>query len=234
MLLAAGGVVWLLRHGPAGHQAVEQMEIDARCTIVAGQHLASQTIRISCGLDKAEVQAAVARAVVGMDLADLVAKARAGRAQDEVRVGQIAQQLGMSVDDIVHALAQIGAESADGAGLGQMFAEALVRDPRLDIESASLASRPAIRRKRTQREANRTTPFRRWCARRGDCAALAGGHLDSDVVDVHCGPSESEIRKLIDDTVSQADLAKLIQLAGQRGDGSAPTDQSDRGEAWPY
>jgi hypothetical protein len=219
MLLAAGSVVALL---PRNHPATdpERMGIDAHCSIVAGQQLNARAVKVSCGLDKAGVQSVVARTVAGFDFADLIAKARAGRAQDEAGARQLAQQLGVNVDDLIAALRQIDQQPADGRTPADRFAAVIVGDPRIDIDAAPLrlaASSPPVQRndavQRLVHEAQRL---------RADCAAIAGGRVKADTIDVSCGPTAAEIQQLIKDAVNQADLARLIQVAAQGNDASSP------------
>jgi hypothetical protein len=78
-VLAGGVEVFnLLRQGPEV-QSSDGIEIQARCSVVAGKDLSSHSVRIACGLDKTGIQAVVAQALTGIDIGALVEKARKPR-----------------------------------------------------------------------------------------------------------------------------------------------------------
>jgi hypothetical protein len=206
------------------------VDIDAHCSVVAGQSLSSHAINISCGLDKAGVRAVVTQALTGVDLPKLVANSRSGQHQDQVVIDLLARELGVDAAKIEAALQQAGEESIDQTRLPDRVAEILSRDSHMDVEMASVQVVPDDPRQRqpakrppapgpsndiSQRFSHEATTLR------ASCAAVAS-QVNVDVIDLHCGPSQAEIQKLVSGVINQADLANLVRLATQGGDPSAP------------
>src|SRR4051794_40982208 len=102
-VVAVSGLVLFSRPGPADRRTV-----DARCAIVAGQHLTSSAVRIRCGLEKGDIERVTAQALSGIDLGGLVEKARKGQLEDQAAVGALVERLGIDAPQIIQTLQQLG------------------------------------------------------------------------------------------------------------------------------
>jgi hypothetical protein len=194
-----------------------KVNVDAHCSVVGGQRLTSKEIKINCGLDKDGVRAVMTQAVAGFDLPKLVETARNNQLQDEGRVKDLAEKVGLDAQEIARALEQLGKERGGSAQLAEKFVDIVFQDQQMEFDAGSLRVAPAAQQ--TKQTVTRISDSRVVVQRvaedartlRAHCAAIAGGTVNAGVVDLHCGPTEGEIQRLVAEVVSQADLANLVK-----------------------
>ena len=218
VLVAAGAAAgWLL--APRAHRLPS--EIDATCSVLPGQQVNAHAIRIRCGLDEAHVHSAVTEALSRVRVDDLVEQARKGQLADQEAVRGLADQLGIGTDRIADALRRLAAQPADDSLSAARLATIILSDMPVEgvVTVGSAAQDPPRRTARVeQRQRELAQEVSRLVA---NCTTVNGDRANADI-DIHCGPSEQEIQRLVSQVVAKADLAGLVKLAMRGGDPNAP------------
>ena len=180
-----------------------ELQIQARCSVAAGRNLSSHAIRITCGLDRSEIQAVVAQVLTGIDIGTLVEKARKSQSDDSAAIERVAERLGVSSDKLLEGL-RFAANTASGekAQVEQLTAF-FARDPSVEVPRPISAAERIV-----------AADTKKLVA---DCAAVAAGTLHAEAIDLECGPSEAEIKALVAKVISEGDLAELMRRS-VRGD----------------
>jgi hypothetical protein len=192
---------------------------------VAGQQLTSNSVRIRCGLGKADIERVTTQALGSIDLSGLVEKARQGQLEDQAAVGALVERLGVDAPKIIQALQQLGREGKNDARLTERLAAIVSNDAKVETvtadPSAPMPDPPAPAAAPSRSPARSHAISQEAKTLRADCAAIAQ-KAKVDVVDIRCGPSEAQIRGLVSQIVEQTDPAGLVKLAMQGGDPNAP------------
>jgi hypothetical protein len=217
LVVAAAIGSWLLeRRAPR-----PPTEIDANCSVLPGEQVTSQAIRIRCGLDDAHVQSAVTQALSRVNVGDLIEQARKGQLADQAAVRDLAGRLGLGADKVSEALRRLAAQAASDALPAARLAAVILRDTPVEgvvaVGSAAPdpgpgATRAEVRQQELAQEVSRLI---------ANCTAINGDKVKADI-DIHCGPSETDIQHLISQVLAQTDPAGLVKLAMQGGDPNAP------------
>jgi tetratricopeptide (TPR) repeat protein len=217
-----------------GYDPADRLAIKARCAIASGRGLAADSVTIACGLDKAEIEAVIRRAVAEFNLEALVEQVRKGKIEDPTTIDALGQMLGLTREAVMRLLAMFGDEQFAQEPLVDRFAELAGRGaavvgeaPRPDsgketppanngsdvADGQGSAGGPASPgQQRVLKEAE---------VLQAECAAVARGNVTVGTVDIRCGAEQSDIEAIIARVVSEADLARFLE---QLRRGGVPND----------